>query len=129
LSFPDAAIDLFVSCEVYEHVNDPAHAFRELARVLKPGGYALMTFPMDPNLDASRRRAALRDGTVQLLEPAVYHGNPLSEDGSLVFTDFGWQVLDDLRAAGLHDPTLNVYWSYELGYLGMQFYFEATKTA
>ncbi len=129
LSLADGTIDLFVSCEVYEHVNEPARAFRELVRVLKPGGRALMTFPMDPNLDANRRRAACTDGRLELLEPALYHGNPLSPDGSLVFTDFGWQVLEDLRAAGLHAPTLDVYWSYELGYLGMQFYFEATKSA
>jgi SAM-dependent methyltransferase len=125
LSFADASIDVFVSCDVFEHVNDPAQAFRELVRVLKPGGLALMTFPMDPSLDTNRRRAAVEGGTLRTFEPAVYHGNPLSHEGSLVFTDFGWEVLAEMRTAGLVDPTLDVYWSYEHGYLGVQFYFAA----
>ncbi len=32
-----------------------------------------------------------------------------------------------MRGAGLDDPTLNVYWSYEDGYLGIQFYFVAGR--
>jgi hypothetical protein len=86
-----------------------------------------MTFPMDPHLDANRRRAEVVGGAVRELLPAIYHGNPLSPDGSLVFTDFGWEVLAQMRDAGLRDPTLNVYWSYAQGYLGIQFYFDATR--
>jgi SAM-dependent methyltransferase len=127
LSFPDASFDLVVSCDVLEHVDDPPQAFREVARVLRPGGRVVMTFPMDPHLDRDVRRAGIEGGTVRHLLPPVYHGNPLSPAGSLVFTDFGWEVLDHMRDAGLLDPTLNVYWSYELGYLGIQFYFAAGR--
>lgn len=45
LSYPDQSFDLIVSCEVIEHVGQPEQMVREMARVLKPGGYALMTFP------------------------------------------------------------------------------------
>ena len=45
LSYPDAGFDLVVSCEVIEHVGQPAQMIREISRVLKPGGYAVMTFP------------------------------------------------------------------------------------
>jgi SAM-dependent methyltransferase len=127
LSFADASVDLVVSCDVFEHVDQPRRAFREVARVLRPGGRAILTFPMDPHLDLDRRRAELVEGCVRHLHPAIYHGNPLSVEGALVFTDFGWQVLSDLREAGLRDPTLNVYWSYEHGYLGIQFYFLAER--
>ena len=125
LSFADSSFDLVVSCDVLEHVNDPVAAFREIARVLRPGGTAILTFPMDPNLDDNQRRAEIADGRVRHLMPAVYHGNPLSPKGSLVFTDFGWEVLGQLAAAGLPDASLTVYWAYELGYLGIQFYFSA----
>lgn len=45
LSYPDQSFDLIVTCEVIEHVGEPEQMVREMARVLKPGGYALMTFP------------------------------------------------------------------------------------
>lgn len=45
LSYPDNHFDLLVSCEVIEHVGKPALMVREIGRVLKPGGYAIMTFP------------------------------------------------------------------------------------
>ena len=45
LSFPDAIFDLVVSVEVIEHVGDPEQMIREIRRVLKPGGFLLITFP------------------------------------------------------------------------------------
>ena len=50
LSFADDSIDLIVSADVMEHVASPARAFSEVARVLRPGGVALMTFPFDAGL-------------------------------------------------------------------------------
>lgn len=127
LSFADASFDVVVSCDVLEHVADPRCAFGEIARVLRPGGRAILTFPMDTHVEAHRRRAELVDGAVRHLLPPVHHGNPLSADGALVFNDFGWDVLADLRAAGLSDPALELYWSYEHGYLGIQFCFVAER--
>ena len=45
LSYPDASFDLLVSCEVIEHVGKPEQMIREIARVLRPDGCAIMTFP------------------------------------------------------------------------------------
>jgi len=129
LSLGDGSVDLVVSCDVLEHVNAPQRVIAETARVLRPEGHAILTFPMDPALDHNRRRADIVDGRVRHLLPAIRHGNPLSPEGSLVFTDFGWDVLEQLRAAGLADVSLRVYWAYELGYLGIQFYFSGRKAA
>ena len=130
LSFADDEFDVIVSGDVLEHVADPARMLSELARVTRPGGTVLLTFPMDPQLDRNRARAARRaDGSVEFLLEPILHGNPVSGDGSLVFTDFGWEVLEQMRAAGLEDPTLDVYWSYEHGWLGTQFTFAARRPA
>ncbi len=45
LSFPDGHFDLIVSVEVMEHVGEPERMTREIARVLRPGGIAILTFP------------------------------------------------------------------------------------
>lgn len=45
LSHKDGHFDLIVSCEVIEHVGDPETMVREMSRVLRPGGMAIMTFP------------------------------------------------------------------------------------
>lgn len=45
LPLADASIDFVFSSEVLEHVYDTENAFREMARILKPGGRALLTVP------------------------------------------------------------------------------------
>lgn len=45
LTHPDAAFDLVVSTDVIEHVPDSAAMMREVGRVLRPGGAAIITFP------------------------------------------------------------------------------------
>lgn len=45
LSYADHSFDLIVSCEVIEHVGMPEKMVQEMARVLRPGGIAIMTFP------------------------------------------------------------------------------------
>jgi SAM-dependent methyltransferase len=43
LPFPDASFDLVLCTQVIEHLLDPALGLRELARVLQPGGRAIVT--------------------------------------------------------------------------------------
>jgi O-antigen biosynthesis protein len=128
LSFLDETLDLIISNDVFEHVPNPATAFAECARVLKVGGLMLATIPFHSNNDESITRATITQGALNHLLPPVYHGNPVSADGSLVFTDFGWDLLKEIQSAGFSDVSVEIYASAELGHLGGgQLVFRAKK--
>ncbi|NCU38321.1 glycosyltransferase [Candidatus Saccharibacteria bacterium] len=118
LSFDNGQFDLILSNDVFEHVPCPAKAFAECVRVLKSGGLMLATIPFHGDIDVSVRRAQLIDGRVDNILPCNFHGNPVSADGSLVFTDFGWDLMNDLKNAGFSDVCVDVYTSLEYGHLG-----------
>jgi ubiquinone/menaquinone biosynthesis C-methylase UbiE len=45
LSFQDSSFDLVISIDVLEHVEDSQAMVKEIDRVLKPGGLAIISFP------------------------------------------------------------------------------------
>ena len=45
IPFPDESFDVVLSHDVLEHVADPEVSLREINRVLRPGGVALVAFP------------------------------------------------------------------------------------
>lgn len=61
LPAPAEHYDTVACVEVLEHLYDPDHALQEIARVLVPGGYAVVTVP---NLAYWRFRLALLRGRV-----------------------------------------------------------------
>jgi SAM-dependent methyltransferase len=56
LPYKDRTFDLIVSDQVFEHVSNQEQSFRELYRILKPGGHAVHIFP----------------AKYQLIEPHIY---------------------------------------------------------
>lgn len=127
LSFEAGSLDLIVSNDVFEHVPDPWQAFRECRRVLRTGGLMLATIPFYDQENTSRPRARLCAAGIKHLLPAQYHGNPVSVDGSLVFTDFGWDVIHQLHEAGFASALIDAYVSTDRGHLGgMQLVLRAT---
>lgn len=47
LELPDASYDVIFCNHVFEHIPDDRAAMRELRRVLKPGGWAILQTPID----------------------------------------------------------------------------------
>jgi SAM-dependent methyltransferase len=95
LTFADQSIDLHVTQYVFEHIFDPAQAFREIARTLKPGGAHIFTTPLvnknSPTQWCARRGSG---GEIEhLIDPPEYHGNPVSAEGSLVTVHWGYDIL------------------------------------
>lgn len=48
IPLPDAAVDAVLSTQVIEHIREHERAASELCRILKPGGYAVITVPRPP---------------------------------------------------------------------------------
>lgn len=94
LTFADGSFDLFITQDVFEHVFNPGAAFREVMRVLKPGGAHVFTAPKHKGIRASYPRATLANGKITHLLEESYHGNPVGDGRSLVTWDYG----DDFEA-------------------------------
>jgi hypothetical protein len=110
LTFGDESVDLHVTQDVLEHVLNPSRVFSEIARTLKPGGAHIFTVPLVNKLEPSRIRARLtEDGRVSHLEPPVYHGNPVSDEGSLVTMDWGFDICRHIfEACGLFTHLVHI---------------------
>ncbi|QCQ21375.1 class I SAM-dependent methyltransferase [Desulfoglaeba alkanexedens ALDC] len=119
LSFASAFFDFVLSFDVFEHIPGHRQAFRECRRVLRPGGTLFFTVPFDIHSPFNIVRAeVLEDGRLLHRLPPEYHGDPLREEGCLCFRHFGWECLEELRAAGFSEASCHFYWSQHYGYLG-----------
>ena len=130
LSFPDESFTTLISLDVLEHIPNYELAFRECARVVKPGGRMMWSVPFVPNSPTNMIRAKIVGQDIEHIMPPEYHGDPVakSKKGILCFQHFGWEMLAQMVEGGFKDAYAMCYQSIEFGYLGgEQFLFVATK--
>lgn len=120
LSFENEVMDCVVSCDVLEHVADAYKALSEIYRVLKKGGVFYASFPMNFNAECTVQRAKLTANGVEYLCEPVYHGNPVSDGGSLVFYDYGFDFMDLVKNAGFEDAYFVPFYSIPDGNIGVK---------
>jgi SAM-dependent methyltransferase len=108
LTFRDECFDLVTCNQVFEHVADDLAGFRELARVLKPGGATYMTVPLH-DIPQTRCLAELRpDGSLQWHGDPEYHdsrhGGPRS--APVFWLHSRHDICDRVRSSGFRSVNL-----------------------
>jgi len=89
LEFPDAAFAAIYCSHVLEHIADDARAMRQMLRVLRPGGWALIALPVDFTKAASDE------------DPAASAEERLKRFGDTLHVRYyGCDVIQRLNAAG-----------------------------
>jgi SAM-dependent methyltransferase len=61
IEFPDAQFDLVICNHVLEHVPDDSLAMREICRVLKPDGRAILQVPISQRLTTTLEDPSITD--------------------------------------------------------------------
>jgi len=108
MTFPDEAFDLMITQDVMEHILHPPAAFAEIARILKPGGAHVFTVPYWYWKKTLVRAIDTPEG-IKHLEPPDYHGNPVDEQGSLVVTEWGPELIDEIyQHGGMRTTVYNI---------------------
>ena len=116
LTFGDGTFDLCTSTEVFEHVADDIRGFREVRRVLRPGGRFIFTVPLTDQ-PTTVERARLVNGRVEHLLPPEYHGDRIrGRHQVLAFRNYGGDITGRLRAAGFGDAVVD--WRCRHAFLG-----------
>lgn len=128
LTIGDGCVDLVIANELFEHLYNLPAALSEIARILRPSGYLVGTFPFAydryDTIVKARHRPDATPGVAaeeELLMEPEFHGNPVDpEQGSLVYQIPGWDLLDQARNAGLADPTIHWIASPSHGVIGQE---------
>lgn len=118
-TFGDARFDLTVTLDVMEHVNQPDAVLREVARTLRPGGAYVFTVPTYKGKVETERRAHYRaDGTVEHIAGPEYHGNPVSDAGSLVTFHYGYDFAQLIHAWSGMEVEVSRFHDHRHGVIG-----------
>jgi len=95
---PDASYDVVMANHVLEHIDDDRQAMREMFRLLKPGGMALLTVPINPTRQETYEYSAA-------VSPAQRHAHFSAADHVRYY---GLDFADRLRSAGFAVETFRV---------------------
>lgn len=101
LRLADSSFDLVTSTEVFEHVPDDMKGFREIWRVLRPGGRFIFTVPLLDGDETIERALLGADGSISHLTVPEYHSDRIRGGGKvLAFRTYGRDILARLAEAG-----------------------------
>jgi SAM-dependent methyltransferase len=119
LPMAEATYDVIIANHVLEHIDDDRRAIGELFRVLRPGGIALLTVPLNPTRDTTYEDATITG-------PAERHAHFNATDHRRYY---GLDFADRVAGAGFQVETFRVSPPLEVRYglLPMEWLYVATR--
>ncbi|MCI2105457.1 MAG: class I SAM-dependent methyltransferase [Intestinimonas sp.] len=102
IPFPDESLDVVITEDVFEHLENPDAAFQEIKRVLKSGGIHIFTVPIREGGHTMNRTG---------MSP-VYHDAPEGTGGALVWNDFSYDLVERFTDAEAQTRYLPVHTFY-----------------
>jgi len=117
-TFDDDSFDLIITLDVMEHVNYPEKVFAEVKRTLKKNGAYLFTVPTYKHKVESERRALYTEAGVEFYAEPEYHGNPISDKGSLVTFHYGYDLAELINKWSGLDVEVRRFHDHKHGIIG-----------
>jgi len=106
LTYDNESFDLCTCTEVFEHVPNDRKGFREIYRVLKPGGLFLFTVPLSDR-KKTVERARLNEGKLIYLKRAEYHDDHIRGTGTvLCYRNYGLDIVEKLSQASFKNTEI-----------------------
>jgi SAM-dependent methyltransferase len=98
-AYPDGSLDIVLCSHILEHIPDDRKAMRELRRVLRPDGFAILLVPLVVGLDETHEDASMN--TPELCWKYFGAGDHVRQYGKRDF-------IERLEAAGLRVEQLGI---------------------
>ena len=92
---PDNTFDVVICNHVLEHVNNANKAFAEIKRILKPGGWAILLVPINPDVDTFEDPSVTDPKERERLFGQYDHVRQFGRDYADVLRKAGFQVVED----------------------------------
>ena len=92
INLPDNTYDIVICNHVLEHVDNVDKAFSEIKRILKPGGWAILMVPINPNVDTFEDPSITDPKERQRLFGQYDHVRQFGRDYADVLKNAGFEV-------------------------------------
>lgn len=104
IPFNTGTVDIIISEDVMEHVQNVENALQEIYRVLAPSGFHYFTVPLHQGKQTASREAKKK----------VYHGDPIRANaGCIVYTDWGEDINQKIDAYGFRTTIKELHHFYD----------------